>query len=304
MPTIQFIPDDKTVTVEPGESILQTALRAGIPLANECGGNARCTTCRVMILEGGPGRVSPRNPKEALLAGQLGFEPIIRLACQTQATHDIRVRRLVLDDSDITLTKHRGPGQSSASVGVEKILAILFADIRNFTTFAEKQLPYDVIHFLNRYFYHMRQVVERYNGTINNYMGDGLLALFGMDDPGTAAESAVRAGLEMLREMENLQPYIKQTYGQNLSMGVGIHYGDVVIGNLGGAASEKSMVIGDAVNVASRIESCNKIAGTRLLVSEAVYGQLGDKVRVGKSSTFTLKGEDHEFLLYEILAIR
>ncbi|HEY5573933.1 MAG TPA: adenylate/guanylate cyclase domain-containing protein [Anaerolineales bacterium] len=304
MPSIHFIPDDKTVTVEAHETILQSAMRAGIPLTHDCGGKARCTTCRILILDGAMAYVSPRNEKEAVLAGQLGFEPIIRLACQTLVTGDIRIRRLVLDDSDISLTRLAGPGSSTASVGSEKYLAILFADIRNFTHFAEKQLPYDVIHFLNRYFYHMRQVVERNKGYINNYMGDGLLALFGLDDPANAAERAVHAGLEMLREMENLQPYIKQTYGQNLQMGVGIHYGDVVIGNLGNAASERSMVIGDAVNVASRIESCNKIASTRLLVSAAVYDQLGDRVTVGKKSNFTLKGKEDEFQLYEILSLR
>ena len=303
MPSVYFIPDDRTVTTEEHETILQAAMRAGIPLTHVCGGNARCTTCRILILDGESTCVSPRNEKEAALAGRLGFEPIIRLACQTQVTGDIRIRRLVLDESDISLTRQTGPGGTSTSVGTEKNLAIMFADLRNFTHFAEKQLPYDVIHFLNRYFYHMRKVIEQNGGHVNNYMGDGLLALFGIDDPATAAEHAVRAGLEMLQAMDDLQPYITQTYGQNLQMGVGIHYGDVVIGSMGDTESEKRMVIGDAVNVASRIESCNKTAGTRLLVSEAVYNQLSDRVTVGKTSTFILKGEEKEFRLYEILSI-
>ena len=304
MPSIHFIPDDKTVTVEGDETILDAALRAGVPFSHDCGGKARCTTCRVLIMDGEADSVSPRTRSEAMLAQQLGFEPIIRLACQTRVISDIHIRRLVLDESDIALTRVTGTGSSSGSVGTEINLAIMFADIRNFTPFAENQLPYDVIHFLNRYFYHMRLVIERNHGFINNYMGDGLLALFGTDGPGMAAEQAVHAGLEMLQEMEKLQPYIRQTYGQGLQMGIGIHFGDVVIGSLGDADRAKGMVIGDAVNVASRIEDCNKTEQTRLLISAAVYDQIAGKVRIGKTATCTLKGEQKKFQLYEILSLR
>jgi len=277
MPCIHFIPDDISVEINGNETILSAALRAGIPHTHVCGGNARCTTCRIMILDDVEACISPRNEKETLLADRLGFGPIIRLACQTYVKSDVRVRRLVLDNSDIELTKLSKTPGSVTTVGVEKSVTILFADIRNFTAFSEKQLPYDVIHLLNRYFHKMREIIERNHGYINNYMGDGLLALFGVYDPLSATEYGVSAGLEMLQAMDDLQPYIEQTYNQKLQMGVGVHCGEVVIGSIGNSDREKRMVIGDAVNVASRIESCNKSAGTRLLVSEAVYEQLKDK---------------------------
>lgn len=96
-----------------------------------------------------------------------------------------------MDEADIKLIAQPREGQAFGAVGEEKRATILFADIRGFTTFAEKQLPYDVIHVLNRYFDAMRQVIERHGGYIDNYMGDGLLALFGVHD--TAVNSAEQA---------------------------------------------------------------------------------------------------------------
>ena len=178
----------------------------------------------------------------------------------------------------------------------------MFADIRGFTTFAEKQLPYDVIHVLNRYFYAMRQVIEAHGGYIDNYMGDGLLALFGVHDAeANAAEQAVRAGLGMLQAMDDLQPYLQRTYGQQLQIGVGIHCGEIVIGNIGDAQSDATMVIGDAVNFASRIESANKEVGSRLLISEQTYGELGGRYTVGQTCELTVKGKSGTYRVYEIV---
>jgi adenylate cyclase len=179
----------------------------------------------------------------------------------------------------------------------------LFADIRDFTSFSEKQLPYDIIHLLKRYFHLMAKVIERNNGYIYNYMGDGLLALFGVDDPETAPLNGTRAGLEMLEAMAEIQPYIRNTYGQDLDIGVGLHCGDVVIGSIGDAEGEKEMVIGDAVNFASRVESANKKAGTRLLISQPVYDCVKANVKTGKEYSTRLKGIQEEQVLYEILNI-
>lgn len=303
MASIQFIPDDRKVEIKDGESVLDAALRAQIPLTHVCGGNARCTTCRIMILDDIETCTRPRTDQERLLADQLGFAPMIRLACQTYIRNDTRVRRLVLDDSDVHLTSFPAERDYDLKTGAEKYVAILFADIRNFTEFADKQLPYDVIHMLNRYFHIMREIIERHNGDLNNYMGDGLLALFGLADPTAPAADAVRAAIEMLAAMQDLQPYLQDSYGHELRMGVGIHYGDVVIGSIKSSEGSRNMVIGDAVNVASRIESCNKIAGTSLLVSGMVYDQVKDIVTTGRVSRYPIRGKQEAMQLYEILSL-
>ena len=151
MPPIYYLPDKREVERDPEKSILETSLQVDIPHTHVCGGNARCSTCRVVILEGLE-HCAPRNEKEQALADRLHFDPTIRLACQTRIRGLVKLRRLVLDEEDAELTSQLGRMAGRGSVGVEKRVAILFADIQGFTTLAEALLPYDVIHVLNATF--------------------------------------------------------------------------------------------------------------------------------------------------------
>ncbi len=301
MPQIYYLPDEKKVDIEPEKSILDASLDAGIPHTNECGGNARCSTCRVMIIDGLES-CTPRTEKELALAEHLNFCASIRLACQTKITGDVNLRRLVLDDADVELTSQLKKGLSTTSVGEEKEVAILFADIRGFTNFAEALVPYDVVHVLNRYFLHMDRVIMRNGGYIDNYMGDGLLALFGVENNDNASLKAVKAGLEMLEEMGRLRPYLQTIYDRCWEIGIGIHYGEAVIGTIGGSV-RRTTIIGDSVNFASRIESANKELGTNLLVSERVYEMVKDNVLVNQRAKLKIKGKTGEYALYQIIGL-
>jgi adenylate cyclase len=302
MPNILYTLEKRTVEADASETILQVSMRTGVPHAHACGGNARCSTCRVLILDG-LDYCEPRNPKETLLADRLKFTPEIRLACQTTFNGDLTLRRLVLDDEDIQLAGQQTAAGAACSVGEEKQLAVLFADIRGFTPFAEALPPYDVVHVLNRYFHRMGAVISRNGGSIDNYMGDGLMALFGMKDQTSAALNAVRAGLEMIDAMELLKPYLEMTYSRTFEIGIGIHFGEVVVGAIGGQSLRRVTAIGDAVNLASRIEAANKKAGTRLLVSAETYEEVKDHVRVGNTVCVSLPGKTGEYSLREIVGL-
>lgn len=303
MPAITYLPDNKSVEAEAGETILLTSLRAGIPHTHVCGGNARCSTCRVIILDGLE-NCSQRNSREQALANRLHFTPQIRLACQTSITGDITLRRLVLDAQDVELTSQLTPDKTPISAGKEQKIAILFADIRKFTAFSESLPPYDVIHVLNRYFDQMGKVINRNGGYIDNYMGDGLMALFGVDHPEEAALRAVRAGLEMLEAVEQLRVYLENIYAMSFQIGVGVHYGEVVLGSIGAKDARRMTAIGDAVNLASRIEQANKEYGTHLLISEHAYDEVRQQVRVGREFADTaLKGKSGRYRLYEIVGL-
>ncbi|HKQ07170.1 MAG TPA: adenylate/guanylate cyclase domain-containing protein [Blastocatellia bacterium] len=299
MPRISYVIETRTAAVEPGETILQASLRAAIPHAHACGGQARCSTCRVQIVEG-LDHCPPRNERESALATRLHFAPEIRLACQTAVIGDVKLRRLVLDAEDIKLTAQSGTTGAAASIGEEKKLAILFADIRGFTPFAEHLLPYDVVHVLNRYYYEVGRAISDNGGRIDNYMGDGLLALFGIDDSKDAAQQAVRAGLGMIAAVEHLKPYVEKIHGRSFEIGIGIHYGEVVVGAIGAPDMKRVTVIGDAVNLASRIESATKRCGARLLISEATFDELREVIQPGNSHRVELAGKSGEYLLYEI----
>ena len=303
MPRISYLPDNRVVETDTETSILHTSLQAGIPHTHVCGVNARCSTCRVVILQGLE-FCCPRNEKEEALTRRLHFGPTIRLACQTRISGDVKLRRLVLDDQDIEVTSQLGRGSIPSTVGQEKQVAIMFADIRGFASFAESLLPYDVIHVLNRYFDQMGRVISHRGGYIDNYMGDGLLALFGVDDAADASLRSVRAGVEMLNSMEGLNAYLGNLCGKHIGIGIGIHFGEVVIGSIGTSDRRRETVIGDAVNFASRIEAANKEVETELLISEDVYQQVRDQVQIGKRAKITVRGKSGEHTIYEVVGAR
>lgn len=301
MPQIQYLPDDRRIQGKPGEAILKTSLRAGIPHAHACGGKARCSTCRVRI-EQGLEHCGPRNKKERELAAQLHLGPEIRLACQTTLQGNVTVQRLVLDDEDSEIIRDLKSGPTQGAVGEERSLAIMFADIRSFTSFTEALPAYDVIYVLNRYFHRMSAIIHRHAGYVDNYMGDGLMALFGVKNPKDAALRAVKAGIEMLEEVERLRPYLTSSYGRSFHIGIGIHYGDVVVGAVGSAELQKITAIGDAVNLASRIQAANKLAGTRLLISQATFTRVQTKIRAEKKCVrVSLPGKSGDYTLYEVI---
>lgn len=302
MPNVSYVIAKKDVEAEPGETVLNVSLRSGIQHAHACGGNARCSTCRVFIVEG-VDHCAPRNEKEQALAERLHFTPDIRLACQTTITDDVKVRRLVLDEEDLQLTNQLSRGVVLSAAGEEKMLAVLFSDIRGFTPFAEALPPYDVVHVLNRYFHQMGREIVRFGGCIDNYAGDGLMALFGMEDPTEAPLQAVKAGLGMLEAMERFKPYLETIYSKSFQIGVGIHYGEVVVGEIGAENLKRVTAIGDAVNLASRIEAANKQAGTRLLISEETYAEVRNSVKVGRTIQASLPGKSGEYTLYELTGL-
>lgn len=247
---------------------------------------------------------APRNSREQLLAERLHLDPQIRLACQTTITGDVSLRRLVLDSADIELTSQLHPDKTPISAGTEKKIAILFADIRQFTPFAESLPPYDVIHVLNRYFYRMDKVIHQHGGFINNYMGDGLMALFGVDHPEDAVLNAVKAALDMFEEVEKLKPYLDNVYGKIFNIGIGIHYGIAVLGSVGGQGQRRMTAIGDAVNMASRVEAANKEFSTRLLITENAYDEISQHVQVSNKLTdVILQGKSGSYSLYEIVSL-
>ena len=168
---------DKKIHAKTSDTILDCSLKAGINHVFECGGNARCSTCRVIIINGLTNCL-PRNLAELELSTHKKFSDDIRLACQTKFKGDVKLKRLVFDSEDIQEAEE----ESFPIPAKEQSLAILFADIRSFTPFAESNLPYDVVHILNRYFNAISKPIFENRGYIDKYIGDGIMVLFGLDE--------------------------------------------------------------------------------------------------------------------------
>lgn len=296
MPKIDFLPDNKIFDVEQGDTILQTAAKNGIPHVNACGGEGKCTTCRLLILDGIE-HCSPETEKEISLRSKAHTTEEFRLACQTTVNGDVVVRRLVLNKEDIESVSERGV---SGRLGETKQIAILFSDIRGFTPFSEKLTPYDVVFILNRYFNRMVRVVEENLGTVDNYIGDGMVAIFGLHDEKNPTHHAVKSALEMCSEMDDMKPYLKTMYGQDFDIGVGIHWGEAVVGDIGAGKSKRLTAIGDAMNFASRVESANKQFQSRVLISEETHDEIKESLVIKDFMRTNLPGIDGRVTLYEI----
>jgi adenylate cyclase len=178
--------------------------------------------------------------------------------------------------------------------GQRREMTVLFSDIRGFTTVTEKGQPEEIVGMLNEYFTRMVDIVFRHRGTVDKFVGDMVMALFGapLDDP-DHADHAVQAALEMIAELQKLNAGWKaQGRFAELDIGVGVNTGIMIAGNIGSDAIMSYTVIGDAVNLGSRLESLNKQYGTRIIVSDATrralkgrydYRPLGDVVVKGKT---------------------
>jgi adenylate cyclase len=298
MATITYQPDGVIEEDDLTLTLLQMAHKHNIPHVSACGGNARCSTCRVHI-GAGQEHLLPRTQAELRLATLKGMEPDIRLACQTRTSGSVCVRRLVHDDCDMELADV----DTCRSTGREIPLAVLFSDIRDFTTFAENHLPYDAVHILDRHFLRSGEAVLRHGGYIDKYMGDGMMALFGLEcpTPAEACNRAVSAALDMLAALPELNRYLDDLFGCSLNIGIGIHFGSVLVGEIGHPSRRQFTAIGDVVNTASRIESANKALDTQLLISDEVLAQLDGKLRLGKRVEAALKGKHLPVTLHEVL---
>ena len=294
-------PDNKKIDISPDETILIASFRNNISHHSACGGAGKCSTCRVEIIEGLE-NCYPRGDLEKKLAQKLSFDSNIRLGCQTRLKGNITYKRLLLDKKDVEANNQVNE-QKLESVGTIRNLTILFCDIKGFTPFSESLSAYDVIFILNRYFSIMRNVIIRHGGEINNYIGDAILAIFGLKESKQQNLRAVSAGLEMVKAMDEFKSYLKEAYGREFDIRVGIHFGEVISGSVGFGDDKKDTVIGDTVNTASRIEAINKEAGTRLLISETVYEEVKKDIVVKNFLRLKLRGTSNLITLHEVSGV-
>lgn len=187
-------------------------------------------------------------------------------------------------------------GASTAS-DIRRV-AVMFVDFRSFTAGSRTRSPQQVVDRLDGAFAVLVEILDRHGGIVNKFLGDGFLALFGAPlESGAAAHQAVAAAREMLAANER----INATSNWPLRIGIGIHIGDVVAGNIGSPRRKEYTVIGDTVNFAARLEALNKDLGTQFLISSAVYEALGDECRDAVSrGEVPVRGYEHPVPVWQL----
>src|SRR6185436_17577702 len=264
--------DGTEVMIHRGWSVLDASRHAGIAHASVCGGRGRCSTCRIRVA-GDPKLLPPPAPLERRVLARIGASPNVRLACQLRPQSDVLVTPLL----PATVRAHAAYAEpGSRSGGQERQIAVLFADLRGFTGIAENRLPYDVVFLLNRYFEAVGSAVALAGGLANQYTGDGVMALFGIEaEPQAACRQALVAAGAMVNRVTELGRALSGEVETTLRIGIGIHTGRVVVGEMGYGETRYLTAVGDAVNTASRLEGATKEYDCELVVSEDVFARAG-----------------------------
>ena len=300
MPKLTYADEKCDVQFSEAQSILEISNENKVEHLHVCGGLGKCSTCRVQILDGLE-NCSERSEKEQIIADKLDFPDDVRLACQTLLSGDASVRKLFKSQSDIKFAQ--AALQSSGSIGSNKQVAILFADIEDFTPLSERLASFDIMYLLNKYFDFAGNIVMRNGGEINNYIGDAFLAIFGLDGEGDETFRAVKAGLELQSELKDFANTVEENFDEDFKIRIGIHFGEAIVGMLGCKGTERLSVIGDTVNMAARAESANKEADTTMLITENAYKQIEERVEVEDFIRTKLKGTSERITLYEIKSL-
>lgn len=261
----------RIVRVPKGLSILEASQRNNVPHASMCGGRARCSTCRIRVIGDHTALPAP-SPREAFVLSQVGAaDPSIRLACQLRPTADLSFFQLFMPN----LTSGER-GKPRTRIGQERYLVSLFVDMRGSTSLAEKRLPFDVVFIVNRFLEAVSQAVLRNGGQPNQFVGDGMLALFGLSaTPHLACRQAIQAARDIAANIAALNQVLSHDLQDPLRFGIGIHGGEVIVGEIGYRDHMVFTALGDAVNVASRLQDMTKSLGCQFIISEDVYTRAG-----------------------------
>jgi adenylate cyclase len=263
----------KTVRVPKGLSVLEASLRHNLPHASVCGGRARCSTCRIRVI-GDCGTLPEPSQREAFVLNRVGAggDPSIRLACQLRPETDLSFFQLFMPHA-VSANAHAAQAHR---IGQERYLVSMFVDMRGSTKLAEKRLPFDTVFIVNRFLGAVSQAVIECGGQPNQFVGDGQLALFGLaTDPQTACRQALKAAAQIAVHVDELNQFLSHDLREPIRFGIGIHGGEVIIGDIGYRDHMVFTALGDAVNVAARLQDMTKSLSCEVIFSEEVRNTAG-----------------------------
>ncbi len=281
---------DRQVRVPKGMSVLEASLRFNVPHACVCGGRARCSTCRVRVVSD-RGALPRPSGREAFVLTRVGArrDPAIRLACQLRPNADVAVIPVLPTNVGADFVRNR----RRINIGEERYVVSMFVDMRGSTKLAEARLPFDIVFLINRFLGAASQAVLDAGGQPNQFIGDGMLALFGLTvAPLTACRQALSAAANVAANVEYMNHQFASELPEPIQFGIGIHGGDVIIGDIGFRDHTVFTAVGDAVNVAARLQDMTKALNCTIVVSEEVCKTAGIAADALTRTEVPIRGRD------------
>lgn len=289
-------PDGRAVKVPKGYSVLEASRLGGIPHHAVCGGRGRCSTCRIKVLDGVAELPAPGQIEQATLS-RIHAEPDVRLACQLRPQADIKVAPMLA--ADRTLPELIAGGL--ATPGREQEVVILFCDIRSFTAISDRKLPFDTVFLLNRYFAVVGRAVERAGGRLDKFIGDGAMAIFGLNASKIeACRQAVVAAAAIIEDLARVSEELAEELRQPLRIAIGIHVGPAIVGTMGYGRTMGVTAIGDTVNIASRLESAAKELDASVVISAAAAALSGIDMSAYDIRTVEIRGRSQPLKVHVV----
>jgi adenylate cyclase len=256
----------------------------------------------------------------AVEAGDLDVEIIVRThdelaTLATSFNHMVvglrekeRIRATFGQYVDPRIVKNLLENRIGADTGERQVMTVFFSDLEGFTRLCEGLTPDATVRFLNRYFSMMSEVIRTRHGIVDKYIGDSVMAFWGppFTDPAEHARQGCIAALAQMAQMEAFRAWLPEMFGirqglPDVNVRMGIASGDVTVGNIGSETSRSYTVIGDTVNLASRLEQANKFYGTRILVNEATRNLAGDTLAFREIDSLRVAGKQETVRVYELL---
>ncbi len=288
-------PGGNEYSVPRGTTVLEASRLAGIPHVSVCGGKGRCTTCRVKIVSGN-NNVSEPNAHETKIIKRLGFDSDVRLACQLKVSKNLGILPLI--NPETKEIKARTPVGLS---GKEKETVVVFIDLREFTKLSEKKLPYDVVYILNKYYSVCGEIIENNKGRLDKFIGDGIMAIFdGAETSSENCKNSIKAAQQVSIAIKELNAQIKNDFSEELRFGIGIHVGNTIVGMMGYGNTVTETVVGDNVNIASRLEELNKKYGSELVVSKDVLDAAKVNSKQFNNEMIKIRGRENELQIFSL----
>src|SRR5712672_2819042 len=278
----------RVVRVPKGLSVLEASLRNNMPHASVCGGRARCSTCRIRVI-GDCSSLPAPSKREAFVLDRVGAggDPAIRLACQLRPNTDLSFFQIFMPH----VTAASLPKAGSVRIGQERYLVSMFVDMRGSTKLAEQRLPFDTVFIVNRFLSAVSQAVIECGGQPNQFVGDGELALFGLNtNSQTACRQALQAAALIATNIDELNQFLSHDLLEPIRFGIGIHGGEVIIGDIGYRDHQVFTALGDAVNVAARLQDMTKGLECEVILSEEVYKTAGLPVNLLPEQELSIRG--------------